>query len=46
MILVEYGLQKIYDNKGIKISEGPFVNEKKAGIWNYYIRDSIYLIKY
>ena len=40
------GLQKVYDNKGIKISEGPFINEKKAGIWNYYIRDSIYLINY
>ena len=40
------GLQKIYDNKGIKSSEGPFINEKRAGIWNYYIRDSIYLINY
>ena len=40
------GLQKNYDNKGIKISEGPFINEKRAGIWNYYIRDSIYLINY
>ena len=40
------GVQKNYDNKGVKISEGPFINEKRAGIWNYYIRDSIYLINY
>jgi hypothetical protein len=40
------GVQKNYDNKGVKISEGRFINEKRAGIWNYYIRDSIYLINY
>jgi len=40
------GVQKNYDNKGIKVSEGPFINEKRSGIWNYYIRDSIYLINY
>lgn len=40
------GVQKNYDNKGIKVSEGPFINEKRSGIWNYYMRDSIYLINY
>ena len=40
------GIQKNYDSKGNKISEGNFVKRKRFGNWKYFIKDSIYLIKY
>ena len=40
------GIQKVYDSKGNKISEGNFVKGKRVGNWKYFIKDSIYFIKY
>jgi len=40
------GIQKVYDSKGNKISEGKFIKGKRVGNWKYFIKDSIYFIKY
>ena len=40
------GIQKVYDSKGNKISEGKFMKGKRVGNWKYFIKDSIYFIKY
>ena len=40
------GIQKVYDSKGNKISEGKFMMGKRVGNWKYFMKDSIYFIKY
>lgn len=36
MLNDEEGIIKIYDEKGVIISEGRIVNDNMVGVWNYY----------
>ena len=40
------GMQKNYDLKGNKVSEGLFENRKRVGRWKYFVNDSVYFLKY
>ena len=40
------GIQKNYDDQGKQISEGSFQSNQRVGEWKYFIKDSIYFIKY
>ena len=40
------GYQIIFNPDGELNSEGYFLENKRIGLWKYYIKDSIYVIKY
>lgn len=40
------GFQKNYNLKGKIVSKGTFVNYERKGEWKYFIKDSVYIIKY
>lgn len=40
------GFQKNYNLKGKILSKGTFVNYERKGEWEYFIQDSVYIIKY
>ena len=40
------GYQWFYDLNGLVLSEGAFNKNQRIGLWNNFINDSVYLIKY
>ena len=40
------GYQIIFNPNGKLKSEGYFLENKRVGLWKYYIKDSMYIIKY
>ena len=40
------GYQKIFNPDGKLNSEGYFLENKRIGLWKYYIKDSMYTIQY
>tara|TARA_B100000575_G_scaffold151973_1_gene121283 strand:+ start:6408 stop:6809 length:402 start_codon:yes stop_codon:yes gene_type:complete len=40
------GYQIIFNPNGKLNSEGYFLENKRVGLWKYYIKDSMYVIKY
>ena len=40
------GIQKTFDLKGKKISEGRFMSNRRVGDWKYFISDSVYFVKF
>ena len=42
----DFGFQKDFNLNGKKISEGPFMSNKRIGEWKYFTKDSIYTIDY
>ena len=40
------GLQIVYDQKGQTSSTGQFKNEKRVGLWKYFLNDSVYFVNF
>ena len=40
------GIQKTFDLKGKKISEGRFMSNRRVGDWKYFISDSVHFVKF